>query len=68
MSSWTMNTPNITRLYYSITFDGHDAIWGDMFEGQMNDLLWEHNKLACSVEGNISLHELIKIAQGIVLE
>lgn len=54
--------------YYSITFDGHDAIWGDMFEGQMNDLLWEHNKLACSVEGNISLHELIKIAQGIVLE
>lgn len=28
--------------YYSITFDGHDAIWGDMFEGQMNDLLWEH--------------------------
>ena len=54
--------------YYSITFDGHDAIWGDMFEGQMNDLLSEHNKLACSVEGNISLHELIKIAQGIVLE
>ena len=54
--------------YYSITFDGHDAIWGDMFEGQMNDLLWEHNKLACSIEGNISLHELIKIAQGIVLE
>ena len=31
-------------------------------------MLWEHNYLACSVEGNISLHELIKIAQGIVLE
>lgn len=54
--------------YYSLSFDGHDAIWGDMFDGQMNVLLWEHDKLSYTVDGSISLHELIKIAQGIVPE
>ena len=53
---------------YSLQFDGHDAIWCVMNVDNSNVLVWESNRLAYSMTGDLDITELIKIAEGIVLD
>lgn len=48
--------------YYSINFNGIQAIWGIMNDGS-NTLLWERGTLSFQVCGNLDLTELIKISE-----
>jgi hypothetical protein len=53
--------------YYSINFNGIQAIWGIMNDGS-NTLLWERGTLSFQVCGNLDLTELIKISEKIKVE
>ena len=53
--------------YYSINFNGIQAIWGIMNDGS-NTLLWERGTLSFQVCGNLDLTELIKISEKIGVE
>ena len=53
--------------YYSINFNGIQAIWGIMNDGS-NTLLWERGTLSFQVRGNLDLTELIKISEKIKVE
>ena len=53
--------------YYSINFNGIQAIWGIMKYGS-NTLLWERGTLSFQVCGNLDLTELIKISEKIKVE
>lgn len=53
--------------YYSINFNGIQAIWGIMNDGS-NTLLWESRALSFQVRGNLDLTEIIKISEGIKVE
>ena len=59
---------NEDAAYYSLQFDGHDAIWCVMNVDNSNVLVWESDRLAYSMTGNLDITELIKIAEGIVLD
>ena len=59
---------NEDAAYYSLQFDGHDAIWCVMNADNSNVLVWESDRLAYSMTGNLDITELIKIAEGIVLD
>lgn len=56
---------NETSTFYSLTFDGHDALWGYMGGGQQNLLLWEKDGMSYMVQGTMDVGTLIQIAQGI---
>ena len=49
---------------YSLQFDGHDAIWCVMNADNSNVLVWESDRLAYSMTGNLDITELIKIADS----
>ena len=53
--------------YYSISFNGIQAIWGIMND-KSNTLLWESRALSFQVRGNLDLTEIIKISEGIKVE
>lgn len=53
--------------YYSISFNGIQAIWGIMND-KSNPLLWESRALSFQVRGNLDLTEIIKISEGIKVE
>lgn len=53
--------------YYSINFNGIQAICGIMNDGS-NTLLWERGTLSFQVCGNLDLTELIKISEKIKVE
>lgn len=53
--------------YYSINFNGIQAIWDIMNDGS-NTLLWERGTLSFQVCGNLDLTELIKISEKIKVE
>lgn len=53
--------------YYSINFNGIQAIWGIMNDGS-DTLLWERGTLSFQVCGNLDLTELIKISEKIKVE
>ena len=53
--------------YYSINFNGIQAIWGVMND-ESNILLWESGTLSFQVCGNLDLTELIKISEEIKVE
>lgn len=53
--------------YYSINFNGIQAIWGIMNDGS-NTLLWERGTLSFQVCGNLDLTEPIKISEKIKVE
>ena len=53
--------------YYSINFNGIQAIWGIMNDGS-NTLLGERGTLSFQVCGNLDLTELIKISEKIGVE
>lgn len=59
---------NENAAYYSLQFDGHDAIWCVMNADNSNVLVWESDRLAYSMTGDLDITELIKIADGIVLD
>lgn len=50
--------------YYSVNFNGIQAIWGIM-DDKSNTLLWKSGTLSFQVRGNLDLTELIKISEGI---
>ena len=50
--------------YYSLEFDGHDAIWVTHSENS-NLLIWEKDALLYNLSGDMDVSELIKIARGI---
>ena len=53
--------------YYSISFNGIQAIWGIMND-KSNTLLSESRALSFQVRGNLDLTEIIKISEGIKVE
>ena len=59
---------NENAAYYSLQFDGHNAIWCVMNVDNSNVLVWESDRLAYSMTGDLDITELIKIAEGIVLD
>ena len=62
-SHW-LRIDNEHTSYYSIQFDGHDAVWCAADKG-INMLSWTDDGLIWFVEGSIDLAELIRIVEGI---
>ena len=52
--------------YYTVQFDGHDALWCASDKGY-DLLLWKQNGIAWHISGTLGLAELIRIAEGITL-
>ena len=63
-STQKMSLDSEFSTYYSVNFNGIQAIWGIM-DDKSNTLLWESGTLSFQVRGNLDLTELIKISEGI---
>lgn len=63
-STQKMSLDSEFSTYYSVNFNGIQAIWGIM-DDKSNTLLWESGALSFQVRGNLDLTELIKISEGI---
>lgn len=63
-STQKMSLDSEFSTYYSVNFNGIQAIWGIM-DDKSNTLLWEGGTLSFQVRGNLDLTELIKISEGI---
>lgn len=50
--------------YYSLEFAGKQAIWGILQDGS-NVLVWEYDRIAFQVVGNLDLTEIVKISENI---
>lgn len=66
-SSQEISIDNEFTEYYTLEFDGHDAIWG-IREDDRNTLLWNENGLSFMIYGNIDISEILKLAEGITVE
>lgn len=63
-STQKMSLDSEFSTYYSVNFNGIQAIWGIM-DDKSNTLLWKSGTLSFQVRGNLDLTELIKISEGI---
>ena len=63
-STQKMSLDSEFSTYYSVNFNGVQAIWGIM-DDKSNTLLWKSGTLSFQVRGNLDLTELIKISEGI---
>ena len=66
-STQKMSLDSEFSTYYSVNFNGIQAIWGIM-DDKSNTLLWESGTLSFQVRGNLDLTEIIKISEGIKVE
>lgn len=66
-STQKMSLDSEFSTYYSVNFNGIQAIWGIM-DDKSNTLLWESGTLSFQVRGNLDLTEIIKIPEGIKVE
>lgn len=66
-STQKMSLDSEFSTYYSVNFNGIQAIWGIM-DDKSNTLLWESGTLSFQVRGNLDLTEIIKNSEGIKVE
>lgn len=66
-SSQEIGIDNEFTEYYTLEFDGHDAIWGIREDGS-NMLLWEESGLSFTIYGNTDISDILKLAEGITVE
>lgn len=62
--NYVENIDNEHSQYYSLEFDGNQALWVACQEGS-NFLIWNKDNLAYNVSGSLDIAELVCIAQGI---
>ena len=66
-STQKMSLDSEFSTYYSVNFNGIQAIWVIM-DDKYNTMLWEIGTLSFQVRGNLYLTEIIKISEGIKVE
>lgn len=62
--NYVENIDNEHSQYYSLEFDGNQALWVACQDGS-NFLIWNKDNLAYNVSGSLDIAELVCIAQGI---
>ncbi|WP_102049715.1 DUF4367 domain-containing protein [Pygmaiobacter massiliensis] len=62
--NYVENVDNEHSQYYSLEFDGNQALWVACQDGS-NFLIWNKDNLAYNVSGSLDIAELVCIAQGI---
>lgn len=60
----SINLDNEYVTYYSVSFSGHDAIWGIMADNS-NEVIWSEDNISCQISGTIDISELLKIAESL---